>query len=470
MKSNIGLIGLSVMGTNLALNMADKGYKVSIFNRTVSVIDEVMNNTPHNNFLPVYSLRELIDSLEKPRKIMFMIKAGEAVDKLIEQLLEFVEKDDILIDGGNSYFKDTIRRKNYLAQKGINYVGAGVSGGEEGARFGPAIMVGTDENIYPAVKNIFEDISAKVDDEPCCAYISTDGAGHYVKMVHNGIEYADMQLISEAYLILKQIGKLSNDELHEVFDDWNKSELESYLIEITSDIFSVKDDNKSYLIDKILDVANQKGTGKWTNLEAIDLGVDISTITSALNGRFMSTLKDEREKASKIFKKEDINVNIDKKDLIELVKYSLYTSKIVAYAQGFKLLSKAQKTYGWDLDFSKIAEIFRGGCIIRAKFLNDISNAFEKNKNIENLIFTDFFLNQINKNISSLRKLVSMCALSGVSIYAMSSALSYIDTYSTSVLGANLIQAQRDYFGAHTFERIDKEGVFHFDWIKSLNK
>ena len=261
MKSNIGLIGLSVMGTNLALNMADKGYKVSIFNRTVSVIDEVMNNTPHNNFVPVYSLRELIDSLEKPRKIMFMIKAGEAVDKLIEQLLEFVEKDDILIDGGNSYFKDTIRRKNYLAQKGINYVGAGVSGGEEGARFGPAIMVGTDENIYPAVKNIFEDISAKVDDEPCCAYISTDGAGHYVKMVHNGIEYADMQLISEAYLILKQIGKLSNDELHKVFDDWNKSELESYLIEITSDIFSVKDDNKSYLIDKILDVANQKGTG-----------------------------------------------------------------------------------------------------------------------------------------------------------------------------------------------------------------
>ena len=331
-------------------------------------------------------------------------------------------------------------------------------------------MVGTDENIYPAVKNIFEDISAKVDDEPCCAYISTDGAGHYVKMVHNGIEYADMQLISEAYLILKQIGKLSNDELHKVFDDWNKSELESYLIEITSDIFSVKDDNKSYLIDKILDVANQKGTGKWTNLEAIDLGVDISTITSALNGRFMSTLKDEREKASKIFKKEDINVNIDKKDLIELVKYSLYTSKIVAYAQGFKLLSKAQKTYGWDLDFSKIAEIFRGGCIIRAKFLNDISNAFEKNKNIENLMFTDFFLNQINKNISSLRKLVSMCALSGVSIYAMSSALSYIDTYSSSVLGANLIQAQRDYFGAHTFERIDKEGVFHFDWIKSLNK
>ena len=467
MKSNIGLIGLSVMGVNLALNMADNGYKVSIFNRTTSKVDEVKKNRPHDNFNYCYSLEEMVNSLEKPRKIMFMVKAGEAVDMLIQQLIPLLENGDILIDGGNSYFKDTVIREKYLAEKNIDYVGAGVSGGEEGARFGPAIMIGAKKEVYDKIGKIFSDISAKVDNYPCSALMSTDGAGHYVKMVHNGIEYADMQLISEAYTILKDVGKLTNDELHEVFDDWNKSELESYLIEITSDIFKVKEGN-SYLIDKILDVANQKGTGKWTNLEAIELGVDISTIASALNMRFMSTLKAERQKGSSIIKRQGNKSSIAKDELIEMVRHSLYVSKIVAYAQGFKLLDTAQKEYGWELDFSNIAKIFRGGCIIRAKFLNDISDAFSQDKKVENLMFTDFFDSQINQNIAYLRQLVSLSAQNEVPIPAMSNALSYIDVYSTSTTGANLIQAQRDYFGAHTFERIDKEGKFHFDWINEV--
>lgn len=457
------------MGVNLALNMVDNGYKVSIFNRTITVVDEVMKNNGHKNFYPTYSLEQLVSSLEKPRKIMFMVKAGQAVDMLIEQLLPYLEKDDILIDGGNSYFKDTIRRYNYLLDKGIHYVGAGVSGGEEGARFGPAIMVGCDKDIYSYVKPIFESISAKVDNTPCAAYIACDGAGHYVKMVHNGIEYADMQLISEAYTILKHLGGLSNEEIHQVFKSWNSMELESYLIEITSDIFTVKEDENTYLVDNIMDIAKQKGTGKWTNLEAIELGVDISTIASALNGRFMSMLKEERIKGSQIFKQTKTSLDMSKEELIELVRHSLYTSKIVAYAQGFKLLSTAQSVYNWEFDFSTIAKIFRGGCIIRAKFLNDIADAFETNKNVENLMFTEFFLEKIKSNIGSLRKLVSICALNGISAYSMSNALSYIDMYSTANSGANLIQAQRDYFGAHTFERTDMEGLFHFDWINKAN-
>ena len=469
MKSNIGLIGLSVMGVNLALNMADNGYKVSIFNRTTSKVDEVKKNRPHDNFNYCYSLEEMVNSLEKPRIIMMMVKAGEAVDMLIEQILPLLEKEDILIDGGNSYFKDTIIRQTYLQENGIDYVGAGVSGGEEGARFGPAIMIGAKKEVYEKVEKIFSDISAKVDGYPCSALMSTDGAGHYVKMVHNGIEYADMQLISEAYTILKDLGNLTNDEIHEVFSNWNKSELESYLIEITSDIFKVKEDD-SYLVDKILDVANQKGTGKWTNLEAIELGVDISTISTALNMRFMSTLKAERQKGATIIKRQGKKTSLSKKELIEMVRHSLYISKIVAYAQGFKLLDTAQKQFGWELDFSNIAKIFRGGCIIRAKFLNDISDAFSQDKKVENLMFTDFFAGQINQNIGYLRKLISICAENEVPIPAMGNALSYIDVYSTVTTGANLIQAQRDYFGAHTFERVDKEGKFHFDWINEVKK
>lgn len=464
--NNIGVIGLSVMGMNLALNMADNGYKVAIFNRTTSVVDKVMEEHFHKNFTPTYDLKSFVDSLEKPRRIFIMVKSGNPVDLLIEQLESMVDEGDIIIDGGNSYYKDTVRRTQYLREKGINYLGVGISGGEEGARFGPAIMPGGNKEAYKYVKDIFENISAKAYGEACCNYISEDGSGHYVKMVHNGIEYADMQLISEAYMILKHIGGLTNEELKNVFEDWNKSELESYLIEITANIFKVREDDESYLLDKIMDKASQKGTGKWTNLEAIELGVDASVITSALNSRFMSNLKEERQKGSKILDKNTVeSANVNKEELVELVKNSLYVSKIVAYAQGFKLLDSAQKEYNWELDFSQIAKIFRGGCIIRAKFLNDISDSFKSDKNIDNLMFTEFFSREINARLGDFRRLVSIAVQSGVSISAMSSAISYIDIYRTENSGANLIQAQRDYFGSHTFERIDSEGSFHYDWI-----
>lgn len=467
MKSNIGVIGLSVMGMNLALNMADNGYKVSIFNRTSSVVDKVMKEHGHENFIPTYNLEDFVNSLEKPRRVFLMVKSGVAVDMLIDQLLELLDENDIIIDGGNSYFKDTIRRTNYLKEKNIYFLGVGISGGEEGARFGPAIMPGGDREAYSYVSEMFEKISAKAYGEACCKYISKDGAGHYVKMVHNGIEYADMQLIAEAYTLLKKIAGFTNADLHDIFEKWNNTELESYLIEITANIFKVRESDR-YLLDMIVDKASQKGTGKWTNIEAIDLGVDISVITAALNGRFMSNLKDERIKGERIIEPrvDDVeNFNIVIEEFVELVKNALYVSKIVSYAQGFKLLNVAQKKYGWTLNFSEIAKIFRGGCIIRAKFLNDISDAFKEEENIDNLMFTKFFANEINTRLADLRKLVSIAVQSGVAVYAMTSALEYIDTYRTGQSGANMIQAQRDYFGAHTFERVDKEGSYHFDWI-----
>lgn len=459
----IGLIGLSVMGVNLALNMADNGVKVSIFNRTVSVVDEVMEKYNHPNFTATYSVEELVKSLPKPRKIMMMVKAGQPVDMLIEQLLPHLEVGDILIDGGNSLFKDTIRREKYLSDKNIFYLGVGVSGGEEGARKGPAIMPGGNREAYRQVEAIFEAIAAKAYGEPCCRYIGEDGSGHYVKMVHNGIEYADMQLISEIYMILKEVGGLTNDELQKVFADWNQNELESYLIEITADIFKVKDGD-GYLVDKILDKASQKGTGKWTNLEAIDLGVDISAITTAVNARYMSNLKEERVRASKMLDAPQKTMEISKAELIELARHSLYAAKIVCYAQGFKLLDKAQEVYDWTLHFDEIAKIFRGGCIIRAKFLNDIATALTQEKGVQNLIMAEFFRNIINQHLPKIRQLTTLAIQNGIAIPAISAALAYIDTYRTADSGANLIQAQRDYFGAHTFERIDKEGSYHYDW------
>ena len=471
MKSNMGVIGLSVMGMNLALNMADNGYKVSIVNRTTSVVDKVMEEHGHENFVPAHSLEEFVNSLEKPRRVFLMVKSGAPVDMLIEQLIPLVEEDDIIIDGGNSYFKDTIRRTEYLKEKKIHFLGVGISGGEEGARFGPAIMPGGDPGAYSHVSEIFEKIAAKAYGEACCKYLSTDGSGHYVKMVHNGIEYADMQLIAEAYMLLKKIGGYTNDELQKIFEEWNESELESYLIEITSNIFKVKE-GENYLVDMIMDKASQKGTGKWTNLEAIDLGVDISVITSALNGRFMSNLKEERVLAQDIIGEHSICSRKEREgaEFAELVKNALYVSKIVSYAQGFKLLSVAEKEYGWNLNFSEIAKIFRGGCIIRAKFLNDISDAFKKDKDVHNLMLTEFFANEINTRLEDLRKLIAIAVKNGVSVSAMSSALGYIDTYRTAQSGANLIQAQRDYFGAHTFERVDAEGSFHYDWIGNEEK
>ncbi len=464
MKADIGLIGLKVMGVNLALNLADHGYKVAIYNRTTSVVDDVMKNNSHENFIPTKTLEELVNSIEKPRKIIMMVKAGVAVDLLADSLANLLDEDDIIIDGGNSFYKDTIRRTEKYAQNGIHFMGIGVSGGEEGARNGPAIMPGGSKHAYEQVGTILENIAAKAYGEPCCNYVGTDGAGHYVKMVHNGIEYADMQAISEAYLLLKNVLKLSNNELYEVFKEWNEGELESYLIEITRDIFNTKEEDK-YIIDEILDVSKQKGTGKWTALEAIELGVDTSVLYSGLNSRYMSENIEERHEAADLFDKKTYNICLHKEDLTEMVRKSLYFTKIMCYAQGFNLLKKAGEVYNWSLDFVNITKLFRGGCIIRAKFLQEIIEAYEEDKNIDNLIFTKYFKSKIEEYIPSLRQLITVAANTGTPIPAMMSALTYFDAYTTKRSGANLVQAQRDYFGSHTFEKLNEEGSFHFDWV-----
>ena len=465
MKQDIAVIGLSVMGSNLALNMADHGYQVAIYNRTTSVIDEVLASHPHANLKGHYSLGDVCANLTSPRKIMLMIKAGAAVDGMVEQLLPYLEPGDIIIDGGNSYFKDSERRYQYLKEKKIHFFGVGVSGGEKGARLGPAIMPGGDAEAYRHIQPILEDISAKVGDDPCCTYIATGGAGHYVKMVHNGIEYADMQLIVEAYRLLKELGGFTNQELAAIFHNWNEGELHSYLIGITARIFETKDpESTQELIDMIVDKASQKGTGKWVNLEAIELGVDISLITAAVNARFMSNQLEHRINGSKVIKRPEPMAVQDTEALIELVRASLYAGKIAAYAQGFKLLEVAGKEYNWQLPFGQIASIFRGGCIIQAKFLENIVNAYERNANLSNLIFDEFFLQHINQSLDTLRNTLVLAIQHGIAVTALSNALAYLDTYATQQMGANLIQAQRDFFGAHTFERFDRPGNFHYDW------
>lgn len=466
MLQQIGLIGLSVMGSNLALNIADHGFSVSVYNRTSSVTQEMLKQHPHTKIQGVFSLEELVQSLEKPRKIILMVKAGEAVDSLIEQLLPLMEKEDILIDGGNSYFKDTQRRSQFLQQQGIFYFGVGISGGEEGARKGPAIMPGGNQEAYEHIRPILESISAHVHGQACCSYTSTDGAGHYVKMVHNGIEYGDMQLISEAYMLLKHLGGFSNDELAETFARWNQGKLESYLIEITSKIFKVKEGDQ-YLVDLIMDKSSQKGTGKWTNEQALALGMDISVITASLNGRFMSVLKEERSKAESLFGERSYPVlsKEEKQVLADQVENSLYLAKILSYAQGFKLLQAAEKAYAWKFDYADIAKIFRGGCIIQARLLEPIIQAYQENKNLENLLFSPYFLACAKENAPILRNLLVRSIENRIAVPAFSAALQYLDVYSTKESGANLVQAQRDYFGAHTFERKDKEGIFHFDWV-----
>lgn len=466
MLQQIGLIGLSVMGSNLALNIADHGFSVSVYNRTATVTQEMLKQHPHAKVRGVFSLEELVQSLEKPRKIILMVKAGEAVDSLIGQLLPLLEKEDIVIDGGNSYFKDTQRRSQFLAQHGIFYFGVGISGGEEGARKGPAIMPGGNQEAYEHIRHILESISAHVHGKACCSYTSTDGAGHYVKMVHNGIEYGDMQLISEAYMLLKHLGGFSNEELAETFARWNQGKLESYLIEITSKIFKVKE-GEQYLVDLIMDKSSQKGTGKWTNEQALALGMDISVITASLNGRFMSVLKEERSKAESLFGERSYPVlsKEEKNLLADQVENSLYLAKILSYAQGFKLLQAAEKEYGWKFDYADIAKIFRGGCIIQARLLEPIIQAYQENKALENLLFAPYFLNCAKENAPVLRKLLVRSIENRIAVPAFSAALQYLDVYSTKESGANLVQAQRDYFGAHTFERKDKEGIFHFDWV-----
>ncbi|UOF66599.1 NADP-dependent phosphogluconate dehydrogenase [Bacillus velezensis] len=467
-KQQIGVIGLAVMGKNLALNIESRGFSVSVYNRSSSKTEEFLEEAKGKNVVGTYSIEEFVQSLETPRKILLMVKAGTATDATIQSLLPHLEKDDILIDGGNTYYKDTQRRNKELAESGIHFIGTGVSGGEEGALKGPSIMPGGQKEAHELVKPILEAISAKVDGEACTTYIGPDGAGHYVKMVHNGIEYGDMQLISESYFILKQVLGLSAEELHEVFAEWNKGELDSYLIEITADIFTKKDEETDKpLVDVILDKAGQKGTGKWTSQSALDLGVPLPIITESVFARFISAMKEERVKASGLLSGPDVKpVTENKEELIEAVRKALFMSKICSYAQGFAQMKAASEEYNWDLKYGEIAMIFRGGCIIRAAFLQKIKDAYDREPELDNLLLDSYFKNIAESYQGALRQVISLAVAQGVPVPSFSSALAYYDSYRTAVLPANLIQAQRDYFGAHTYERTDKEGIFHTEWMK----
>ena len=466
-KSDIGVVGLAVMGQNLILNMNDNGYVVSAYNRTTSKVDEfITNEAKDTNVVGVHSLEELVSSLKSPRKIMLMIKAGDAVDQEIDKLIPLLEKGDIIIDGGNSLYTDTIRREKYVNSKGLLYVGTGVSGGEEGARHGPSIMPGGSPEAWPYVKDIFQKISAKVDnDVPCCDWVGQGGAGHYVKMVHNGIEYGDMQLICEAYDLLKKYAGLSNDRIAQIFDEWNKGELDSYLIEITADILAFKENDES-LIDKIMDTAGQKGTGKWTVVDSAQLGQPVTLISEAVFARCLSSIKDERVAASAILQGPSSKLEDNAEEFIESVRQALYAAKIVSYAQGYMLMRAAAKEYGWDLNYGGIALMWRGGCIIRSRFLGKIKEAYETNPALTNLLIDPFFVQELTTSQESLRKTVATAALAGIPLPAMSSALSFYDGYRSDKLPANLLQAQRDYFGAHTYERIDtpKGEMHHTNW------
>ncbi|MFD1134550.1 NADP-dependent phosphogluconate dehydrogenase [Paenibacillus urinalis] len=471
-KQQIGVAGLAVMGKNLALNMESKGFTVALYNRSSEKTKELLSEAEGKNFVGTYSIEEFVASLETPRKIMMMVKAGEPTDALIEQLVPHLEEGDILIDGGNAYFPDTERRYQELAAKGLRFIGAGVSGGEEGALKGPAIMPGGQKDAYDLVEPILTAISAKVNGDPCSTYIGEGGSGHYVKMVHNGIEYGDMQLIGEAYHLLKDVLHLNTDELHEIFTEWNRGELDSYLIEITADIFSKQDpDTGKPMVDVILDAAGQKGTGKWTSQSSLDLGVPLSIVTESVFARFLSAMKEERVQASKILSGPDTKpYDGDAKEFIEAVRKALYASKIASYAQGFAQLRSASDEYNWNLNFGSIAMIFRGGCIIRARFLENIKEAYDKNPELKNLLLDDYFGWVVNNYQEAWRKVVSIAVQYGIPVPAFASALAYYDSYRTERLPANLLQAQRDYFGAHTFKRVDKEGTFHYQWMESADK
>ncbi|KYG34382.1 NADP-dependent phosphogluconate dehydrogenase [Alkalihalobacillus trypoxylicola] len=467
-KQEIGVIGLAVMGKNLALNIESRGYSVSVFNRSYEKTEAFLKTEAEGkNFTGAKTIEEFVQSLETPRKILLMVKAGTATDATIESLKPYLEKGDILIDGGNTYFEDTIRRNKELEESGLHFIGTGVSGGEEGALKGPSIMPGGQEEAYKLVEPILNSISAKVDGEPCSTYIGPNGAGHYVKMVHNGIEYGDMQLISEAYFILKNILGLSAKELHEVFADWNKGELDSYLIEITADIFTKTDEETGKpLVDVILDTAGQKGTGKWTSKSALDLGVPLPIITESVFARFISAMKDERVKASKILSGPEVKpFDGDKKAIIEAVRKALYMSKICSYAQGFAQMRAASDENDWNLRYGDIAMIFRGGCIIRAQFLQKIKDAYDRDSELANLLLDPYFKDIVENYQGALREVLALAVQSGIPVPSFSSALAYYDSYRTETLPANLLQAQRDYFGAHTYQRVDKEGIFHTEWL-----
>lgn len=466
-KQQIGVVGMAVMGKNLALNIESRGYSVALYNRTVSKTEAVVEEHPDKNLKATYSVEEFVDSIEKPRRIVLMVQAGKGTDATIQSLLPHLDKGDVLIDGGNTFFKDTIRRSEALADSGINFIGTGVSGGEEGALKGPSIMPGGQKEAYELVAPILEQISAKSEDgEPCVTYIGPNGAGHYVKMVHNGIEYGDMQLIAESYDLMKNILGLSVEEMANIFKEWNKGELDSFLIEITADILTRKDDlgTGKPIVDVILDAAGNKGTGKWTSQSALDLGVPLPLITESVFARYISAYKEERVAASAILAKPEYSYTGDKAELIEKIREALYFSKIMSYAQGFAQLRKASKEYEWDLPFGEIAKIWRAGCIIRARFLQKITDAYETNADIENLLVDDYFNDITKKYHQAVRDVVSIAVQAGVPVPTFSSAIAYFDSYRSDRLPANLIQAQRDYFGAHTYERTDREGIFHYSW------
>lgn len=468
MLGDIGIYGFRVMGENLARNIESKGYTVSIGNRSSSVIQEFMEGKgKEGNFVPSYSMEEFVSSLKKPRKIMLMIKAGSVVDEAIDTLLPLLEKGDTIIDGGNSNYEDTERRVKELREEGIHFVGSGVSGGELGALYGPSIMPGGAKEAWAGIKDIFIDISAKAGkngDEACTAWIGAGGSGHYVKTIHNGIEYGDMQLISETYAVMRDVLGLSNDEMAEVFTRWNQGVLESYLVEITADILGEKDEKGDYLVNYILDKAMQKGTGKWTVISALEEGQPVSLITEAVYARILSSMKEERVEASKLVTRPSFEV--DKEETLKNLENALYAAKMVSYAQGFSLLKAASDRFQWGLNLGEIASIWRGGCIIRSAFLDDIRKAYDKNPKLMNLMVDDFFQKELSKAVTGLREIMVTGVRNGIAMPAMSSALAYYDGYHTEHLPANLLQAQRDYFGAHMFERIDEARgeFFHHDW------
>ena len=467
-KQQIGVVGMAVMGRNLALNIESRGYTVSIFNRSREKTDEVIAENQGKQLAPYYTVEEFVESLEKPRRILLMVQAGEATDKTIASLTPHLDKGDILIDGGNTFYKDTIRRNKELSDQGFNFIGTGVSGGEEGALKGPSIMPGGQKEAYELVAPILHKIAAVADEdgEPCVAYVGPDGAGHYVKMVHNGIEYGDMQLIAEAYSLLKGALNLNNEELAATFTEWNNGELSSYLIDITKDIFTKKDEDGKYLVDVILDEAANKGTGKWTSQSSLDLGEPLSLITESVFARYLSSLKTQRVAASKVLTgPKPKTVEGDKAEFSEKVRRALYLGKLVSYAQGFSQLRAASEENNWDLNYGEIAKIFRAGCIIRAQFLQKITDAYAENADIANLLLAPYFKNIADEYQQALRDVVAYAVQNGIPTPTFSAAIAYYDSYRSEVLPANLIQAQRDYFGAHTYKRIDKDGVFHTEWL-----
>ncbi|WNQ13616.1 NADP-dependent phosphogluconate dehydrogenase [Paenibacillus aurantius] len=468
-KQQIGVVGLAVMGKNLALNIESRGFSVSVYNRSPEKTHELLEEHKGKNLHGTFSVEEFVQSLETPRRILIMVKAGKPTDDTINQLVPYLDQGDILIDGGNAYFPDTQRRNKELQEKGFRFIGTGVSGGEEGALKGPSIMPGGQKDAYELVEPILTAISAKVNGDPCCTYIGPDGAGHYVKMVHNGIEYGDMQLICEAYQLLKDVLGLTTTELHDIFAEWNKGELDSYLIEITTDIFTKTDpETGKPMVDVILDTAGQKGTGKWTSQSSLDLGVPLSIITESVFARFLSAMKQERVQASKVLSGPSASqYEGSREEFIEAVRKALYASKICSYAQGFAQMRAASEEYNWNLQYGNIAMIFRGGCIIRARFLQNIKDAYDRDPELRNLLLDEYFGRVVQDYQNAWRQVVAAAVTNGIPVPAFASALAYYDSYRTERLPANLLQAQRDYFGAHTFERVDKEGSFHFEWLEN---